>query len=245
MPTLQIGRKDIPYELRRSATAAERRIIVTPDRVEVTALVSDNDDDIAGFLNRKRQWLFNTVRKMERIDSARHTVPRFMTGSKIPYRGRRMPLTVRRTDAERISITYRNGFLVDLPHWAGDASERLVAAELKLWLKQRARKEVQAIASSYIKRHGLAPRSVRVGEMAQGWGSCGPEGNVLINWHLILAPAKVLEYVTVHELAHLIHRSHGPEFWQGLAALYPGYEAPKAWLEANEAMLSAAFLDVR
>lgn len=245
MPTLQIGRKDIPYELRRSATASERRIIVTPGRVEVTALVSDNDDDIAGFLNRKRQWLFNTVRDMESIDAARHIVPRFMTGSKIPYRGRRMPLTVRRTDSERISITYRNGFLVDLPDWAGEASDRLVATELKLWFKQRARKEVQAIAAIYIKRHGLAPRSVRVGEMAQGWGSCGPEGNVLINWHLIFAPAKVLEYVTVHELAHLIHRSHGPEFWRGLAAYYPGYEAPKAWLEANEAMLSAAFLEVQ
>lgn len=115
-----------------------------------------------------------------------------------------MPLTVRRTDAERISITYRNGFLVDLPHWAGDASDRLVATELKLWLKQRARKEVQAIASTYMKRHGLAPRSVRVGEMAQGWRSCGPEGNVLISWHLIFAPAKVLEYVTVH-----VHREVG------------------------------------
>jgi len=245
MPTLQIGRAEIAYELRRSATAAERRITVTPGHVEVMALTTDGDDDIAGFLDRKRQWLFNTLRDMESIDAARHTVPRFITGSKIPYRGRKMPLTVRRTDAERISISYRNGFLVDLPHWAGNTSDSLVATELKLWLKQRARKEVQAIAAVYVKRHGLAPRSVRVGEMAQGWGSCGPEGNLLINWHLIFAPAKVLEYVTVHELAHLIHRSHGPEFWRGLAGLYPGYEAPKAWLEANEAMLSAAFLEVR
>lgn len=95
MPTLQIGRKEIPYELRRSATASERRITITPGHVEVLALTSDNDDDIAGFLERKRQWLFNTVREMEKITASRHVVPRFMTGSKIPYRGRKMPLAVR------------------------------------------------------------------------------------------------------------------------------------------------------
>ena len=121
MPTIQIGRAEIAYELRRSATAAERRITVTPGNVEVIALTTDNDDDVAGFLERKRQWLFNTVRDMERIAASRHAVPRFMTGSKIPYRGRNMPLTVRRSDAERANVTYRNGFIVDLPHWTGDA----------------------------------------------------------------------------------------------------------------------------
>jgi predicted metal-dependent hydrolase len=107
MPTLHVGRKEIPYELRRSAAATERRITITPGHVEVLALTSDKDDDIAGFLARKRQWVFNTVREMERITARRHAVPRFMTGSKIPYRGRKMPLTVRHTDAEQIAVTYR------------------------------------------------------------------------------------------------------------------------------------------
>ena len=242
MPTLRIGRTQIPYELHRSATASERRITVTPGHVDVLALANDDDEAIAGFLDRKRQWLFNTVREMERITANRHAVPRFMTGSKIPYRGRKMSLTVRRTDAERIAITYRNGFIVDLPHWAGGNIDQLVVTELKMWLKQRARRDVAEITAYYGSRFGLTPRSVRVADFANGWGSCGPEGNVLINWQLIFAPMKVLEYVTVHELAHLIHRSHGPEFWRCLEALYPGFEAPKAWLEANEAMLSAEFL---
>ena len=88
MASLQIGQREIPYELCRSATASERRITVTPDRVEVLVLACDGDDDIAGFLKRKRQWVFNTVREMERITADRHAVPRFITGSKIPYRGR-------------------------------------------------------------------------------------------------------------------------------------------------------------
>lgn len=242
MPTLQIGRTEIPYELRRSATTSERRITITPGHVEVLALTSDNDDDIAGFLARKRQWVFNTVREMERITASRHAVPRFITGSKIPYRGRKMPLTVRRTDAERAAVSYRNGFTVDLPHWAGNDADQLVASELQHWLKQRARRDVNEIAVDYGKRFGLVPRSIRTTDLAHGWGSCGLEGNVLINWHLIFAPRKVLEYVVVHELAHLRVRSHGPEFWDYVATLAPGWEVMKAWLERHQTELASDFL---
>ena len=242
MPTLQIGRKEIPYELRRSATALERRITITPGHVEVLALTSDNDDDIAGFLERKRQWVFNTVREMERITAARHAVPRFITGSKIPYRGRNMSLTVRRTDAERAAVTYRNGFTVDLPHWTGDDADQLVASELKHWLKQRIRRDVQDIAARYGKRFGLVPRSIRTTDLAHGWGACGPEGNVLINWHLVYAPRKVLEYVVTHELAHLQHRSHGVEFWNLVGRILPNFESMKAWLDRHQSTLSDQFL---
>ena len=241
MPTMQIGRAKIAYELRRSATAAERRITITPGHVEVMALTTDDDGDIAGFLDRKRQWLFNTMREMERVTANRHAVPRFMTGSKIPYRGRKLSLTVRRTDAERATVNYRNGFIVDLPHWTGDDADLLVASELKHWLKQRARRDVKEIAADFGKRFGLVPRSIRVADLANGWGSCGPEGNILINWNLIFAPRKVLEYVVVHELAHLSVRSHGPEFWQLLGQMAPAYERSRSWLESHQATLEPSF----
>ncbi|TIL48846.1 SprT family zinc-dependent metalloprotease [Mesorhizobium sp.] len=245
MPSLRIGRAEIPYELRRSATASERRITVTPGSVEVLALSTDDDAAINSFLKRKRQWVFNTVREMERITADRHAVPRFITGSKIPFRGRQMRLTVRRSDGERIELTYHNGFIIDLPSWVDDDADQLVASELKLWLKRRVRRDVTEIAAGYKTRFGLAPRSIRVADFANGWGSCGPECNILINWHLIFAPRKVLEYVVAHELAHLRHRSHGPAFWDFLRAVVPDFEASKAWLEANQGSLSAEFLDGR
>jgi predicted metal-dependent hydrolase len=242
MPTLQIGGAEIPYELRRSATASERRITVTPGHVEVLALPNDDEEAVAGFLDRKRQWLLKTVREMERITANRHAVPRFMTGSKIPYRGRKMPLTVRRTDAERIAIAYRNGFIVDLPNWAWNEPDRVVATELKLWMRQRVRRDVKEIATAYGTRFGLVPRSIRVADFPNGWGSCGPEGNILINWHLNFAPKQVLDYVVIHELAHLRHRSHREEFWTFLGSMLPDFERPKAWLEANQGTLTSDFL---
>ena len=242
MPTIQIGRTEIAYELRRSANAGERRITVTPGHVEVVALATDDEGDIAGFLDRKRQWLFNTMRHLERTAAGRHAVPRFMTGSKIPYRGRNMPLTVRRSDAERIGIAYRNGFIVDLPQWTNDDPDQLVASELKHWLRQRARRDVSEIAEDYRKRFGLVPRSIRVTDLVHGWGSCGPEGNILINWHLIFAPSKVLEYVVAHELAHLQHRSHGSDFWNFLTTVLPDWSRSKDWLDRHQKQIGADFL---
>lgn len=244
MPTLQIGQTAIPYELRRSPTASERRITVTPGHIEVLALANDDEEAVAGFLDRKRQWLFDTVREMERITANRHAVPRFMTGSKIPYRGRNMPLTVRRTDAERAAVIYRNGFIVDLPHWTGDDPDRLVATELKLWLKQRARRDVSEIAADYTRRFGIAARTIRADDFIHGWGSCGADGNILINWHLIFAPRKVEEYVVVHELAHLRHRTHGPEFWSLVCQLMPNFQSAQSWLERHQSKLTADFFEI-
>lgn len=244
MPTVQIGRAAISYDLRRSATASERRIIVTPGHVEVIALTSDDETDIGGFLDRKRQWLFNTVREMEVRTANRHSLPRFVTGSRIPYRGRKMRLTVRRSDAERMQITYRNGFIVDLPAWAGADTDPLVARELKLWLKQQARREVMGAAKALGERFNLRPRSVRVADFRSGWGSCGQDANVLINWHLIFAPRTVLEYVVAHELAHLVHRSHGEQFWRFLETIFPGHSSAKDWLDQHQTMLDSTFLNV-
>lgn len=245
MPTLQIGQTKITYDLRRSATASERRITVTPGHVEVLALTTDDEESVAGFLERKRQWLFNTVREMQRLAANRHAVPRLMTGSKIPYRGRKMSLTVRRTDAERIAITYRNGFTVDLPYWAGEDTDHLIASELRHWLRHRVRREVKQIAASYGERFGLVPRSIRVSDFAHGWGSCGREGNILINWQLIFAPQEVLDYVVAHELCHLRARSHGPEFWRLLGSIKPSFAEAKGWLDLNQSVLSDEFLTLR
>jgi len=243
MPTLRVGQTEIPYELRRTAIASERRITVTPGCVEVLALATDDDAAIADFLDRKRQWVFQTVRELEEITANRAAVPRFMTGSKIPFRGRMASLTVRRHDGPHIEITHRNGFVVDLPSWvAADAADAIVATEIKLWLKRRVRRDVHEIAAAYGKRFGVKPRAIRVAEYVAGWGSCGPNGTVHLDWRLVFAPKRVLEYVVVHELAHLRHRSHGDAFWSLVASMLPDYERPKGWLESTGAALDAEFL---
>jgi predicted metal-dependent hydrolase len=245
MPSVRVGQTEIAYELRRTATISERRITVTPGCVEVLALTTDDDAAIEGFLDRKRQWLFDTVRELEEVTANRPNVPRFTTGSKIPFRGRHSSLTVRRHDGPHVEIAHKSGFVVDLPSWVGEAAtDTVVATEIKLWLKRRVRLDVHEIAAAYEKQFDLKPRSIRVAEFATGWGSCGPSGTVQIDWRLIFAPKRVLEYVVVHELAHLKHRSHGNAFWAFLGSVLPDFERPKGWLDLHQGALDASFLSV-
>lgn len=73
------------------------------------------------------------------------------------------------------------------------------------------------------------------------WGSISDD-IIHINWHLVFAPKRVLEYVVAHELAHLKHRSHGEAFWAYLASILPDYERAKAWLDRNQSSLVSDFL---
>lgn len=239
---VRIGQTEVAYELRRSAVASERRITVTPGHVEVLALAADDDAAINGFLHRKRQWLYNTLRELETATAQRAVVPRFITGSKIPFRGRHYRLTVRRHDGPHVEIGFQNGFVVDLPTWVREREyDVIVASEIRMWLKRRVRGDVAEFAAAYRDADGLRPRTIRVADMKHGWGACGPSGAVLINWHLVFAPKLVLQYVVAHELAHLKHRGHGSRFWDYLRKLLPDYERPKAWLEAHGGNLSSDF----
>jgi len=59
---------------------------------------------------------------------------------------------------------------------------------------------------------GAVPASITIGDAATRWGSCSSRGRIRMSWRLILAPAEVRRYVAAHEVAHLVHLNHGPEF---------------------------------
>jgi len=58
-------------------------------------------------------------------------------------------------------------------------------------------------------------------------------GTLNYNWHIVKAPPKVIEYIVVHELAHLREHNHSPEFWNIAAVQLPQYEDAKQWLKSN------------
>lgn len=66
------------------------------------------------------------------------------------------------------------------------------------------------------------------------WGSCSSKGNINISTRLLFAPDDVLEYVCVHELAHLIERNHSGRFWALVEKAMPHYQEQQNWLKENE-----------
>lgn len=69
------------------------------------------------------------------------------------------------------------------------------------------------------------------------WGSCSTGGTLSLNWRLIMAPSGVIDYIVVHELAHLSEQNHGEEFWQTVKEQVPDYEEKSEWLDENSTKL--------
>jgi hypothetical protein len=69
------------------------------------------------------------------------------------------------------------------------------------------------------------------------WGSCTPRDSVHFNWRLIKAPMFVIDYVIVHELAHLLETNHTSRFWNIVHAHTPTTEKAKAWLKEHGQVL--------
>lgn len=80
------------------------------------------------------------------------------------------------------------------------------------FLKRRALNTMSQEAVDYAAAAGVTIRSVSVGDAGSRWGSCSSQGRIRLSWRLILAPPDVRRYVVAHEVAHLVHLNHGPDF---------------------------------
>ena len=179
MPVLTVGNTEIAYTLRRSDIAKRARITVTPESVDVVVPTAATEDDIASVLHRRRGWLVEQTRQMAEKAAAIPSVVRFVTGAKIPYRGRLMRLTVEPTDGDLVTVTYRNGFHVGCPRTASDFSRNaLIESALRLWLRKRLREDVLALVRVHGEPNGLKPKRVHIrlisGAVA-GRSQCEPE----------------------------------------------------------------------
>jgi hypothetical protein len=106
-----------------------------------------------------------------------------------------------------------------------------VATRIEAFLKRRARDILSSDIAEYSAAAGVKPRSVTIGDAATRWGSCSSDGRIRMSWRLIFAPVEVRRYVAAHEVAHLVHLNHGPQFKALEARLFgPGLAEAKAIL---------------
>ena len=110
-------------------------------------------------------------------------------------------------------------------------SEAGVSRRVETYLKRLALETMSREVAEFTSAAGVKATSVSVGDAGTRWGSCSSQGRIRLSWRLILAPPEVRRYVVAHEVAHLKHLDHGPEFKALEARLFgPGLSAAKATL---------------
>ncbi|MEO7119028.1 MAG: SprT family zinc-dependent metalloprotease [Candidatus Limnocylindrales bacterium] len=106
-------------------------------------------------------------------------------------------------------------------------------------LRAEARRVLVARVSALAPVVGVVPTRVTVRAQRARWGSASRAGAISLNWRLILAPPDVLDYVVVHELAHLSRPGHGRAFWALVRRHAPQADGARRWLRAHHAELMA------
>jgi predicted metal-dependent hydrolase len=108
---------------------------------------------------------------------------------------------------------------------------------LTRWLRESARVEIETMVHRQALRMHVSPKTVTIRDQRTRWGSCSSSGTLSFNWRLIMVPPAVMEYVVVHELAHMSVPNHSADFWRLVGQYYPAYKEARTWLRKNAPLL--------
>jgi predicted metal-dependent hydrolase len=185
---------------------------------------------ILEFVASKSAWIEKHRARMEEQVNA-HQPRRFQAGELISFLGRDYPLYILRSKTQILRLeTTRFVLSADLLPRAAQVLEKWYANQLQLILALRLQLLAQAV--------GARPQQVRISRARTRWGSCSSKGTLALSWRLAMAPVEIIEYVIVHELAHLRHPDHSRAFWQLVARVLPDYAQRRTWLKKNGHLLS-------
>ena len=97
-------------------------------------------------------------------------------------------------------------------------------------LLRRAREELPLKVTFYAQRMGVVPTGITITAARTRFGSCSPKNRLCFSWRLMDYPEEAIDYVVVHELAHIVHKNHGPQFWALVERYMPDYRARRNML---------------
>ena len=218
----------IEYEVRQSSDASEPRIDVD---IHGVAVVVPEDDDIQPIelLKENAAWV---VDKQRNYDAYRKQIPdrAFEAGERFPFLGKDRELVIeprQKHEVDEDSIRLRKSAV----------QQSSVKQVLENFYRSRARDYLTDRTDHYAERMGVGYENLELRNQRTRWGSCSTGGTISLNWRLIMAPPDVVDYLVVHELAHLTEQHHGREFWQLVGEYIPDYKKKAEWLEQNSTKL--------
>lgn len=210
----------IIYARRRTISLSVERdgsiVVRAPQRVNLK-LVSD-------FVASKQAWI---QKRLQTI--ATHTPKQYQEGELFYFLGKQYPLQF--VDAAR-GLQFENAF--NISRLRQDKPK----VYMEKWYRSQAEKLFNSRVSFFAGNMNVSYKRIAIRDTGSRWGSCSSLGNLNFCYRLIMAPPEIIDYVIIHELAHLKHRNHSIHFWNFVADYYPSHREARKWLRENGQRLS-------
>jgi len=225
----------ISYVVKRSPRARYARLEVRPQSGLAVVIPRSYDvSRIPELLNEKRRWILDKLAKLGHINLP-SAGARIKSGDTIPYLGRNLRVVRRKNSRQNDSIQVKGKSLVVSLNSTG-VSLRLI---LESWYRREAEKLIRKRVDDLSRKVGVKFGRLTIRGAKTRWGSCSQKGNLNFNWKLLMVPEPIIDYVIIHELAHLKEMNHSKKFWHLVGQHCPEWRRYRKWLKVHEAKLSA------
>jgi len=223
--------KDIDYALTRSRRKTASLHI---ERDGTVSLIVPEDlplEKVEEVLEAKRLWIYKGLAEWRDRNVAR-THREFVNGEGFLYLGRSYRLSL--VEEQKAPLMLKDGrFLLKTAQPGAPAPSPVEI--FKEFYRAKGREKVADRVAFYEPKLGVTAKAVRVMELGHRWASCSQSGAVNFHWKCMMAPLKILDYIVVHELAHLRHARHTKDFWNSVDRVLPDYGERREWLRGNGA----------
>lgn len=221
---------EISYLLRRSPRRRSIGLKIDPSGLTVSVPARLPQHEWEAVLREKSGWVRDKLEQM-RIQA----VPDFCwrDGEFIPYLGRSLELAVEGGGPRNLPVRLDSLLRVALPD-PGDSAA--LSKKVVQWYQREALALFQDRVHFLARQLDVAVSQLALTNARTRWGSCTSAGAIRLNWRLIKAPLAVIDYVVVHELAHLIELNHSTAFWQIVAQACPDFREQRAFLRKHGAV---------
>ncbi|MBT2699784.1 M48 family metallopeptidase [Bacillus sp. ISL-40] len=195
--------------------------------VEIQAPKGTSDELILQLLEEKWDWIQQKSTEMK-DRTLGQKVKVYDHGETFLYLGDEYSIQVSQ------DITIKKDYVVlegdKLYIYVKQLEDEKIKQALKRFYYQQCKTLVERSIRSYQSNFKIKPRSIRISDNNRNWGTCDSRQLLTFNWKLAMAPLKVIEYVVVHEMCHMVHLNHDRSFWRLVGKIIPEYEQMENWL---------------
>jgi predicted metal-dependent hydrolase len=235
MPSLYCNDKKIEYSIVRRKRKTVGITISPEKKIQVAAPKWVTNNQIQDIIKEKSSWIFNKLLFLEQTGSE-YVQRQFITGESYLYIGETFVLEILENNAIKSgTVIFNEGKLFIYVHsgMSADNMALLVKKSLTAWYRAQALIYINERILIYSKVMNLKPSKTTIKEQKKRWGSCTSDNKLNMNWKLIMAPTPIIDYVVVHELAHIKIKDHSQTFWRYVETIIPEYKTHRKWLKTN------------
>lgn len=177
---------------------------------------------LMNFAAEKSGWIERQVKRLKDVAPSGEKLT-ITDGSKIPFMGSELKVTVRPGPVRRASHS-EGILLLTVP---GNVTPEELARMTEAWYLQEAKGYLPHRTYQLAAEHSRllpSPAAVNIRKMKRRWGTCHNSGAIWLNRELIKKDPQLIDYVIIHELCHLVHHNHGREYYDLLGLIMPDYK---------------------